>query len=658
MGACLTACARPVPILPTPNATPSVIALTLIADLSQSPFTDVALSPDGTSLVVSNAHGLWLYDPKHFETPPRLITTPAPVVQLAFAAHLLAVLSETVGLSLAQWDANTLMLKQRWPVSITTEASHLLFNPTGKTLALADATQIFLLDTDTGTTRATLKTMSERLAFNAAGDLLAVADQQGQVSLWDAQTGQLQARWSTDFSRSINALTFNLTGQMLIVNAGNIVQVWENHAGEWQHGAHYQVYDYALTALHFDADGTHLLGVGQSLVSFEWRAGGLVTSASDLAVARVIPLPGFNQPLALNTTTQHWAVLGANYYAPPTAPNALLVFDAITGQNVFHLSSGVFDVAFNPIASGATEQLAIERGGVVELWSVAPKGIQPTRFLTASHAALAQLAFSPDGQTLVAAAMQAENFQVRGALHRWAVGTGQALPIWVSTEYDHGGAVADLDFASNGEWLLFGFSLNDASCLRYHSSLTLWEARTGERLPPPAGAPPLLVEAALSPDGRYLAASYIDSLCVLYNTTLKIWDAATHTELASFQYPLRTGLANLTFSPDSTLLFASVYSETAQLTQLYRWDLTALTTPVINEYPHYQFQALQFVPSGEAIIIGDETGNLAWLNPHTGQMQSTLTAHSARITQLALSPTGRWLATTAADGTLKLWQLP
>lgn len=334
--------------------------------------------------------------------------------------------------------------------------------------------------------------------------------------------------------------------------------------------------------------------------------------------------------------------------------------------------------------------------GTARVWDLeAGNLVTDSIVLTCPDGGVEALAFTPDSLLLATAsssivrlwAFQAENpsenprsrgfegFGVRALAisqdGRWlASGGGSFIWLWdleadsskflsdFTTVQDQG--ATSLVFSPNGEWVASG---GRGGLVR------LWALDNIEE-----GVDPILLlghekrinRIAFSPDGRWLASGSADH-------GVRLWDlySANPVETPVILPGHDGGVNTLAFSPDGRWLATGGEDEAARL-----WELPALSgeaNPVVLKFAlknvedaSPEISALGFSPDGKWLVRAKQYGLIIqkWdeggLNP--AGSQETYGEHGAlvsgsRITALASSPDGRWLATGNRDHSVKLWDL-
>ncbi len=195
---------------------------------------------------------------------------------------------------------------------------------------------------------------------------------------------------------------------------------------------------------------------------------------------------------------------------------------------------------------------------------------------------------------------------------------------------------------------------NDPTCLPIPFAagyddhcLTIWNLETG--LPcwiVPADVQTLLA-MALSPNGRYL-------VCSRQDFTVDLWDIPERR--ACYTLPSLGGpVWALAFSTDSRY-FVTGSNYTIQIWSAQRGQRWR---SFLSQAHRVQCLAFSANPASGTILTGHDDAQLRLWQVSGGSPYasgpSTLTGHDQAIRTVALSADGQWLASSAADQTLRLW---
>jgi WD40 repeat protein len=160
-----------------------------------------------------------------------------------------------------------------------------------------------------------------------------------------------------------------------------------------------------------------------------------------------------------------------------------------------------------------------------------------------------------------------------------------------------------------------------------------------------------VTQLAFSPDGKTLASGAMDD-------TVRLWNVATGTEtrkLAAGQ-GMTASVSNLVFSPDGKTLTAALTQVVVKL-----WDVATgaskgerhVIPGDIVEYGPLWIHAIS--PDGKTAVTGRKTMGL-W-NVATTTKKRDLAGHTDEPISAAFSGDGKTLASTAGDGTVRLWNV-
>lgn len=161
---------------------------------------------------------------------------------------------------------------------------------------------------------------------------------------------------------------------------------------------------------------------------------------------------------------------------------------------------------------------------------------------------------------------------------------------------------------------------------------------------------PLYIEdMALSPDGRYLAVSsgWQDP-----GARLLLYEVASGDLLHSWQAEQPTGLGRLTFSADSASLAAADFDSGEVVLWRFLMDEVAR---LASETEFISVLALS--PDGRYVATCADTGIIKLLERATGQVVRVLEGHESFVASLAFSADSSQLASGSYSGSVFLWNV-
>jgi WD40 repeat protein len=265
-----------------------------------------------------------------------------------------------------------------------------------------------------------------------------------------------------------------------------------------------------------------------------------------------------------------------------------------------------------------------------------------TRTLTLHDIAIAQVAFSPDGQVLATA-------DQRGTVWLWEGDD----PAPGGTFRTKGGNPRSLVFLSDGRLATTGF---DSVRLR-----TIESQEPGLFLSPGHGRPVHAV--AFSPDGELLAS--VGTHAVAWAATgtaahpdpdirIRLTEVATG---ASFPLPrdLSEGVRDLVFSPDGDLLASCGSQSVIHLQEVG----TPGRTWTVHQLPGATdgHRCAAFSPDGQWLAAAATRGGVhLWHTRSLRHLRAPDLESAPLVHALAFSPAGGVLATAHEDGTVQLWE--
>lgn len=292
-------------------------------------------------------------------------------------------------------------------------------------------------------------------------------------------------------------------------------------------------------------------------------------------------------------------------------------------------------------------------GGTVQIFDLKSKTLDATIHLGDDAAmgpagsALA-LAFTPDGSQLAIAGSHTSTDD-SGQVLFWDVAHKRfaAQPL---VESD--GDISALAFSPDGRFLVTG-------CGSDSFGLRIWNVERNTAVSPLLKQHTGVVNTiAFSPDGRHFTSGGSDGQVL-------IWSDAPYTGLSHLFGDSVSSYTQTAFSPDGSLLAIG------DLNQVTLWDVKSqakvktLTIPPEdrNNAPDF-VGGLAFSPDSKMLAAGDQLAQIFLWNVTSGALIGPpLRGHEASIqgtvigfvTDLSFSPNGKWLASTAFDCTVMLW---
>ncbi len=497
--------------------------------------------------------------------------------------------------------------------------SSIAISPDGRTLAIADAFTIILMDLQTGHSIGTpidrYPNPIEKVAFSPDGKILAASDI-SSITLWDIQTQtELEVHLYGEGVSSIFA--FSPDGK-IIASGSTSIFLWDVETGK-RVGEKFPALESNILSVTFSPNGKFI-------------ATGSEFSEQNLNIWDIATRERIGGPLIGHANSVNSIAFSPDgkILASGSQDHTIKLWNTDThepiGQPLRSHTDGVSEIAFDPdgkiLASGSNDKTVI-------LWDVATQ--QPiTQPYTENSSPVLNVAFSPDGKNLISGS---DN----GMIIIWnvtdtrVISSSQPLvETYISSN------TTSLAYTPDGKTLAFG-------------SVTLWDTTTQKSIAQlSAGG---VYGIAISPNGKLLASARSDG-------TIVIWDLFKQEPIGEPILGADTlSLSTISFSPDSNALVSTYTSDVGYSVLL--WDVNSgqlIGNPLDG---HKSFiNSVTFSPDGKMVASGSSDKTIILWDVGTQQpISQPLTGHTSSVESVVFSPDGKFLASGSDDQTIILWDV-
>ena len=315
------------------------------------------------------------------------------------------------------------------------------------------------------------------------------------------------------------------------------------------------------------------------------------------------------------------------------------LYDTQTGTEVNLLTEHtgtIYNIAFSPdgqtIVSGSSDK-------TIRLWDVATGYTLKT--LIGHTDRIYSVAFSPDGKMIASRGGD-------GTLHLWDVNTGRIR----HTLKGHTKSISSMAFSPDGNTI--------ASASSYDGTVLLWDVDTGRIRHTLIGHKNFsnawdnygivshaanITKVVFSPDGKIIASkTFRDGI-------VRLWDVNTGRTLNTLKGD-KFSIYSIAFSPVGKII-ASTSSEAVRI-----WDANTgqILRTLIGGHTD-EIESVVFSPDGKTITSASGDGTVRLWDVDTGHTLRTLTGHMDGINSVAFSPNGKTIASAGSDDTVRLWDV-
>jgi eukaryotic-like serine/threonine-protein kinase len=312
--------------------------------------------------------------------------------------------------------------------------------------------------------------------------------------------------------------------------------------------------------------------------------------------------------------------------AGPGPDYSLVLYSVDTGQQTLRLEGNpgaVQELAWSPNGQTLIASLSVH---ITRVWDTRDGHVILP--LHGAHAApIASVAYSPDGRTVATASYD-------HLVKLWKSGE-RTDPIAVLE--GHTDEVRAVAFSPDGQRI---------ASAGLDRTLRIWDAHTGAPLLVIWGHPSAIVSLAFFPDSTRVVTGSSDE-------TVQVWDVVSGQQLRSFK-GLTDEAVSVAVSSDGRDI-AAAGGGTVRV-----WDATSRPRPLTLQSPSVlkyggDVDCLAFSSDGSRLVSGhDDFAMRVWEMP-TGRLLHLIKGHTNEIKCVAFSPDGRTIASASQDRTVRLW---
>jgi len=260
--------------------------------------------------------------------------------------------------------------------------------------------------------------------------------------------------------------------------------------------------------------------------------------------------------------------------------------------------------------------------GIVDVYWV--HSLQKIGTGLAADESVSQVAFHPDGRRLAAGGTP-------GIVRMWDLaGLAPDVPL-----LEHRDQVNVARFSPDGGRVI---SCSD------DKTAAIWNAQNGERIGEEMTHDGLVTDCGFDRNGRLAATASLDG-------HVRVWDGTLAAQIGK-NLSTPAGVVDLKFSPTKDQLLLSASSDGT----VTGWDAVSSEAVFSSNLTASNITNIQFAPSGDQFIVSAVNKSATIRNSHDGKVISPPLTHKDTVTRGGYSTDGRTAWTCSTDQSIQFWQ--
>ncbi len=303
-------------------------------------------------------------------------------------------------------------------------------------------------------------------------------------------------------------------------------------------------------------------------------------------------------------------------------------------------SEGVADVAFAP---DGRHLLTTSDDGTLRLWPLTSRSGERARVLHRQRGYLVHLDIEPGGRWVVTA-----SWSGRVSITPLAGGSPRELHGFGAHTWDVAVGPQGRLVAASGAW-----STEESNLIR------VWDLESGEVRTVDRGQCGWPRPLDFTRDGRLVYVGHSDlSEAASHSDGLQLWDPESGDSRL-----LLDGVMAFALGPEDELAYALDWpdrtDEKEKILTIEEVSRVDLRTGSVTKLPlPFVYEGVRAAAVGRTVLVTGHVDGSVRVTPLGGGPPHLLLGHRDQVWGLAISPDGRWIASSSDDTTVRLWPMP